>query len=123
MQDLIATIILTAAFYLWLFCPRHTATADPVQYFPTVEETTEPETPDAEKEAIAYAADLAKPITIVEPRPAAAFVPNPVKITPETAANDLHSLSIRTLKKMASAAKIKRYSSLTKAQLIQALTA
>lgn len=113
MENLIVAVALYIVIVAIAYRPKPTATdpTAPVEYFPEVEETTpDPVTPKA--------------ITIVEPLPVAAFKAptKPIKTPTVAPASNLSSLSIRELKKMASTAKIKRYSTLTKAQLIQALS-
>lgn len=126
MSDIFASTLLVVIIYcFWAvaaYSPRHTAATEtepetPIDYFPEPEETTDPE-PEVVSAPVAPTKTTPKVIT--EPRPIAAYIP--VKITPKTDAPALDTLTIRQLKKMASAAKIKRYSSLTKAQLIAALT-
>lgn len=123
-QEFVATTILVFAFYAWLFCPRHTSAPDSIQsieYFPIVEETTET--------AIATSPQP-KPQIITESMPQATFTA-PAKNAPKTVAvaitTDLESLSIRQLKALAkqrtgTSSAIKKYSTLTRAQLIQALS-
>lgn len=123
MENLIATSIIVFVFYAWLFVPKKTTvtviedksnistkTVIVSEPLPKSEfkkpsgvkknklNVTVPTEPsDADKEAIAHAVDMAK----------------------ET---DLDKLTIRQLKKLASVAKIKRYSTKTKAELIACLS-
>lgn len=112
MENLIVAIALYIVVVAIANRPKSTVTdpAAPVQYFPTVK--LEPETATAQ------------PVTIVEPLPVATFkaIEKPVKTAPKSPTNNLNSLSIRELKKMASVAKIKRYSVLKKSELILALS-
>jgi hypothetical protein len=100
-----AYIVLVAIAYK----PRTTAptvvedTAQPIEYFPEVEEETEPDP---------------QPIVIVEPMPVAAFTA-PFATVP---AVDLSSLGVRELYKLASQRGIKGYKKISKAKLITLLS-
>ena len=106
------TIVLSLVYILIVaiaFSPK-TCKVEPVEkieYFPEIE-----------------AVELA-PIPSLENLPVEPVIPSPVPISlPQTITPEipLTALGIRELKKLASKAKIKRYSSLNKQQLILALT-
>jgi hypothetical protein len=115
MENLACALFVFAVYCLWACASRPTVNtaadpAAPVDYFPEVEEVTEPEVIAVE------------PVT-VEFQPTAEVIVEPIKKPSVAVPTDLTNLSIRQLKKLASAAKIKRYSNLTKAQLIDRLAA
>ena len=111
MSDIFASTLFVIAIYcLWaiaVYKPQPaTDPEQPIDYFPEVEEETDPEP---------------KPIIITERRPVAAFT------APQAPAVNLNDLSIRQLKAMAQERTgtpnaIKGYSRLTKTQLIAALS-
>ena len=78
-----------------------------------------------ETTAIAVECEPVKPVLLLPPakKEPVKKSPKPTKKTPKNTDNNLQSLSIRALKKMASERKIPRYSSLTKSQLIEAIAA
>lgn len=112
--------VVCALVYLFLValvfapqCPKAEGAADPetpVDYFP---EPT-PEVKPAPKPAPIKGWDTVETAPETTPTPPVLEVTEP--------AEDLASLGIRQLKKLASAAKIKGYSKLTKAELILALS-
>ena len=110
------TVILTALYILIVaiaFAPKcpHVSPDSPVEkieYFPEIETTDEP----AKKSHL-----VNLPVELVTPSPAPVSLPT--AIAPEI---PLTALGIRELKKLASKAKIKRYGTLNKQQLIFALT-
>jgi hypothetical protein len=103
------TIVLTLAYVLIVAiafapkCPQTVSPDSPVEYFPEIEPVESVET---------YLVNL--PVMSSENFP----IPQAIA----TDENSLASLGIRELKKLASKAKIKRYSTLNKQQLILALT-
>ena len=113
MSDLFASVLFVFFIYcsycIAVYKPQPQPATDPEQpidYFPEVEEETDPEP---------------KPIIITERRPVAAFT------APQAPAVNLNDLSIRQLKAMAQERTgtpnaIKGYSRLTKTQLIAALS-
>jgi hypothetical protein len=107
------TIILTALYVLIIAiafapkCPQTVSPDSPVEYFPEIEAVELAPIPSLEN----------LPVEPVTPSPAPVSLPQ--AIAPEI---PLTALGIRELKKLASKAKIKRYSSLNKKQLILALT-
>lgn len=109
MENLILAILIYIAIVAIAYQPKPAA-ASPVEPVATVEETTETETQPAITKP--------QPKTITEPLPAAAF-----KTAAKTAVKPLEKMTIRELYAAASAAKIKRYKRLNKAELIQRLTA
>jgi hypothetical protein len=110
-QEIIVLTLIYIACVAIAFSPsQKTQTVspdDPVEYFPEIE-AVEP----VEKSHLVNLPG--EPVT-----PSPAPVSLPTAIAPETS---LHGLSIRELKKRASQAKIKRYGTLNKQQLILALT-
>jgi cbb3-type cytochrome oxidase subunit 3 len=112
MENLLVCIVLYVAIVAVAYRPKAKATAtpsaeEPINYFPEVEEVEE------EEEAIAV-----EPVEVAEE-----VTPEPIKTPSVVIPANLENLTIRQLKKLASAAKIRRYSSLTKAQLIDRLAA
>ena len=115
------TVILTALYILIIaiaFAPKcpHVSPDGPVEYFPEIEpvETQLVNLPDTTASPM-----YSQNVSSIKLSENATASPIPQAIAPETS---LHGLSIRELKKRASQAKIKRYSSLNKQQLILALT-
>lgn len=112
------TIIVLTALYILLIalvyapkCPAHSPAPDYVDYFPEV--VDKPDNLETKTEIIA---DLKQVETVIAPEPSPA--PDLDKAEDKLM---LTLMSIRDLKKLASQAKIKNYSSLTKSQLIAAL--
>ena len=110
-------IIVLTALYIFVIgclyapkCPQVSpdGPVEKIEYFPEIEPTDEPDKKS-------HLVNL--PVEPFTPSPAPVSLPT--AIAPETF---LHGLSIRELKKLASKAKIKRYSNLNKQQLILALT-
>lgn len=122
MENLACALFVFAVYCLWACASRPSVNTaadpvtEPVNYFPEVEVTPEPvQEVEEVQEAIAV-----EPVTVeFQPAPEVTLerTQKPSVVIP----SDLTALSIRQLKKLASAAKIKRYSSLTKAQLIDRL--
>ena len=112
------TIIVLTALYILLIaliyapkCPAHSPAPDYVDYFPCVEEVSATVAPT--KTGIIPNLKLETAIA-PEPSPAPDLDKAEDKLM-------LTLMSIRDLKKLASQAKIKNYSSMTKSQLIAAL--
>jgi hypothetical protein len=109
MENLACALFVFSVYCLWACASRPSVNTaadpvtEPVNYFPEVEVTPEPveEVQEEVQEAIAVE-PAKKPSTLIP--------------------GNLENLSIRQLKKLASAAKLPKYSSLTKAQLIDRLT-
>ncbi|MBE9242689.1 hypothetical protein [Synechocystis salina] len=115
MENLIVAILLYVAIVAIAYRPKTAATdpAAPIDYFPEVEATTEPE-PVAMPVQPAIAATALTTVPTM-----ATAQPDPVQSF--TVANDLSRLGVRDLYKLASKAGIKGYKKLTKPQLVQAL--
>ncbi|MFM7438435.1 MAG: Rho termination factor N-terminal domain-containing protein [Snowella sp.] len=113
------TIIVLTALYILLIaliyapkCPATSPAPDYVDYFPSVEDVTAGDDLETKTETIA---DLNLETAIApEPSPAPDLDKAEDKLM-------LTLMSIRDLKKLASQAKIKNYSNLTKSQLIDRL--
>jgi hypothetical protein len=110
MENLACALFVFSVYCLWACAslPSVNTAVDPaetpVDYFPDVEEVT-PE-----------------PIQEVQEEVTPAIAVEPAKKPSTLIPGNLENLSIRQLKKLASAAKLPKYSSLTKAQLIDRLT-
>lgn len=115
MSDLFATIIFVFAIYCAYCCAIHqprpvTDTepeAQPINYFPDVEEDDEPTEPQPKPQ----------PIAIVERRPVAALT-----IPQSPAKRDLSGLGVRELYRLASQRGIKGYKKLSKTKLVSILS-
>jgi hypothetical protein len=114
MENLIIAILLYVAIVAIANCPNKTTATEqsaPIDYFPELEETTEPQ---------------AEPVTVAQPAIAATAL-SPVKIAmaqPEPVEGfrpDLSKMGVRQLYRLASDAGIKGYKKLSKAQLVEAL--
>jgi hypothetical protein len=102
-------------------CPQTVSPDSPVEYFPEIESVepyikTETVFNEPVESVETYLVNL--PVEPVTPSPAPVSLPTAIA----TDENSLASLGIRELKKLASKAKIKRYGTLNKQQLILALT-
>lgn len=124
MSHLIIATVLYIAIVAIAYRPKSVNVSVSINYFPEVE----PEITTEEN----ILSELSEPIiahesssVILSPWDSTNIVESVVTmaIATETAQPDLHLLSIRELKKLASKAKIKRYSTLNKCQLIEALAA
>ena len=124
------TVILTALYILIIaiaFSPKcpHVSPDSPVPNFPevidkSIEKTHLVNLPDTTASPnYSTKPSYSQNVSFIKLSENATPSPLPQAIAPETS---LHGLSIRELKKRASQAKIKRYSSLNKQQLILALT-
>jgi hypothetical protein len=116
MENLIVAIVLYVAIVAIAYCPKTTATdpvTAPIDYFPEVEATTEPEPVEMPVQPAIAATALSTVPTMAtaQPEPVQSF----------TVATDLSRLGVRDLYKLASKSGIKGYKKLSKGALIQAL--